>query len=233
VPSAIGTSLARNSGATLSPQSGPVGHNSADVNSFRAIAWTTTALIILFGIIGKGPATYRYAILFLGPMLWAVYFLRHRLHIHACHFAIFATALLMHNLGAFGTYGQQYYGLEFDTYVHFYFGIAGGFIVARALRGCFGLAGWQWWAGTVIVILGLGAIHELIEYASTLIMGPEKGMLKLNSPDAKTDTQKDLLNNLLGTLLALAIYSVYRSLRPAEKKSSLVEDEAALGMTND
>jgi uncharacterized membrane protein YjdF len=50
----------------------------------------------------------------------------------------------------------------------------------------------------------------LIEYASTLMLGPEKGMLKLNSPDAKTDTQKDLLNNLLGTLLALLIYSVYR-----------------------
>jgi len=183
------------------------------VNSFRTIAWVTTALIILFGIIGKGPATYRYAILFLGPMLWAVYFLRHRLHIHACHFAIFATALLMHNLGTFGTYGQAYYGLEFDTYVHFYFGVAGGFIVARALRCCFGLTGWQLWVGTVIVILGLGAIHELIEYASTLVLGPEKGMLKLNSPDAKTDTQKDLLNNMLGTLLALAIYSVFRAVR--------------------
>lgn len=131
----------------------------------------------------------------------------------------------MHNLGAFGTYGQEYYGLEFDTYVHFYFGVAGGFIVARALRSCFGLVGWQWWVGTAIVILGLGAIHELIEYASTLIMGPEKGMLKLNSPDAKTDTQKDLLNNLLGTLVALAIYSVYRASRVHEKSSI---DEAEL-----
>ena len=158
-------------------------------------------------------------------MLWAVYFLRDRLHIHACHFAIFATALLMHTLGAFGSYGQQYYGFEFDTYVHFYFGIAGGFIVARALRGCFGLVGWQLWVGTAIVILGLGAIHELIEYASTLVLGPEKGMLKLNSPDAKTDTQKDLLNNLLGTLLALTIYSIFRAVRPPEKSDPIEEGE--------
>ncbi len=186
------------------------------VNSFSAIAWVTTALIILFGAIGNGPATYRYAILFLGPMLWAVYFMRRRLHIHACHFAIFATALLMHTLGAFGTYGQQYYGLDFDTYVHFYFGVAGGFIVARSLRCCFGLVGWQLWVGTVIVILGLGAVHELVEYASTLLLGPEKGMLKLNSPDAKTDTQKDLLNNMLGTLLALAIYSVFGAVRRSQ-----------------
>jgi uncharacterized membrane protein YjdF len=159
-------------------------------------------------------------------MLWAVYFLRDRLHIHACHFAIFATALLTHTLGAFGTYGQEYYGLEFDTYVHFFFGVAGGFIVARALRCCFGLVGWQLWVGTAIVILGLGAIHELIEYASTLMLGPEKGMLKLNSPDAKTDTQKDLLNNLLGTLLSLAVYSAFRALHHRGERNSSLRREA-------
>ena len=65
--------------------------------------------------------------------------------------------------------------------------------------------------------LKLGAIHELIEYASTLMLGPEKGMLKLNSPDAKTDTQKDLANNLLGTLVALGIYSVVRAVRSSRK----------------
>ena len=184
-----------------------------DVNSFKAIAWVTTAVFVIISLVSKGSSTYRFAVLFLAPLLWGVYFLRKRLHIHPCHFAIFATALVLHNLGAFGTYGQEYYGLEFDTYVHFYFGVAGGFIVARSLRCCFGLIGWPLWAGTAIVILGLGAIHELIEYASTLLLGPEKGMLKLNSPDAKTDTQKDLLNNLAGTLLALAIYSVFRRSR--------------------
>ena len=188
------------------------------MNSFKTIAWITTAIFALITVVAQGPSTYRFAIVFLAPMLWAVYFLRDRLHIHACHFAIFATALVLHNLGAFGSYQEQYFGLDFDTYVHFYFGVAGGFIVARALRNCFALVGWQLWVGTVIVILGLGGIHELIEYASTLILGPEKGMLKLNSPDAKTDTQKDLLNNMLGTLLAVLIYSVFRAFRsrPAE-----------------
>lgn len=194
------------------------------MNSFKVIAWVTTVIFAVITLVANGPATYRYAILFLAPMLWAVYFLRDRLHIHATHFAIFATALLLHNLGAFGTYRQEYYGFEFDTYVHFYFGVAGGFIVARALRICLGLVGWQIWAGTVIVILGLGAVHELIEYASTLMLGPEKGMLKLNSPDAKTDTQKDLLNNLLGTLVALAILAIYSGFRGA--RSGKAEDVA-------
>jgi uncharacterized membrane protein YjdF len=193
------------------------------MNAFKAIAWITTGIFAVFSLLARGSSTYRFAIFFLAPMLWAVYFARHRLQLHPCHFAIFATALVLHNAGAFGTYGQDYYGLEFDTYVHFYFGVAGGFIVARSLRTCFGLYGWQLWAGTVLVILGLGAMHELIEYASTLMLGPEKGMLKLNSPDAKTDTQKDLLNNLGGILLALTIYSVYRrvaSHSPVEKGAS-------------
>jgi uncharacterized membrane protein YjdF len=197
------------------------------MNSHKTIAWVTTAIFAVITLVAKGPATYRFAILFLTPMLWAVYFARDRLHIHSCHFAIFATALVLHDLGAFGSYGQEYYGLEFDTYVHFYFGVAGGFIIARALRGCFGLVGWQLWVGTVIVILGLGAIHELIEFGSTLMLGPEKGMLKLNSPDAKTDTQKDLLNNMLGTLLALLIYSVYRRISKRAETAKLEESKLA------
>ena len=194
--------------------------SSTNVNSSKTIAWVTTGILVAISLISNGSATYRYAFLFLVPFLWGIYALRERLHIHTCHFAIFATALVMHDLGAFGTYGKIYYGLEFDTYVHFYFGVAGGFIIARALRGCFGLSGWQLWVGTIIVILGLGAIHELIEYASTLRLGPEKGMLKLNSPDAKTDTQKDLLNNLLGTFAALAIYSTVRAIRGRESRSA-------------
>lgn len=181
------------------------------MNSFKTIAWITTAIFALITVVAHGPSTYRFAILFLAPMLWAVYFFRRRLQIHPLHFAILASALVLHNLGAFGSYNKKYFGLDFDTYVHFYFGFAGAFIVARALRYNFLLSGWQLWVGTVLLILGIGAIHELIEYASTLMLGPEKGMLKLNSPDALTDTQKDLVNNLLGTLLALVLYSVFRS----------------------
>jgi uncharacterized membrane protein YjdF len=178
---------------------------SLGVISHKSIAIVATVLLGIFGFIGHGPATYRYAILFLGPLLWGVYFARERLHLHACAFAVFAAALVLHDLGAFGTYGKFYYGLEFDTYVHFVFGLAGAFVVSGALRGCFGLRGWQLWAGTILVIMGIGALHELMEFASTMALG-DKGMLKLNDPD-KFDTQKDLGNNLLGCLTALFIYS--------------------------
>jgi uncharacterized membrane protein YjdF len=178
------------------------------VNPFQIIAGVTTALILLFGVLGHGPSTYRFAILFLGPLLWFVYSLRKKWHIHPAAFAFFALAMLLHDLGAFGTYGHFYFNLEFDTYVHFAFGLAGGMITARALRFNFGLAGWKLWAGTALLILGLGAVHELIEVASTLVLG-EKGMFKLNDPD-KFDTQKDLANNLLGALVGLAAYTLAR-----------------------
>jgi uncharacterized membrane protein YjdF len=170
------------------------------------IAWVATVLMIVFGLVGHGPSTYRFAILFLGPFLWGVYAARQRLHIHPIGFALFAAALLFHDLGAFGTYGHFYFDLEFDTYVHFFFGMAGSFLIARALRFVFGLRGWKLWVGTVLLIMGIGALHELMEWASTMALGGEKGMLKLNDPD-KFDTQKDLGNNFLGSLVALSIYT--------------------------
>jgi uncharacterized membrane protein YjdF len=179
------------------------------------IAWVTTFLILLFGLLGNGPMTYRFAILFLGPLLWAVYHGRNRLYIHPAGFALFASALLLHDLGAFGTYGKFYFHLEFDTYVHFWFGLAGSFLIARALKYNFGLRGWKLCIGTVLLIMGVGALHELMEWTSTMALG-DKGMLKLNDPD-KFDTQKDLGNNFLGSLVALSVYTL---ILPAFKKKS-------------
>jgi uncharacterized membrane protein YjdF len=177
------------------------------VNTHKWIAWIATSVFILFSIIGTGPSTYRFGALFLGPLVWVIYFCRHLLHIAPSHFALLACAMILHNLGAFDAYRQVFAGLDFDTYVHFVFGVAGGFIVARALACNLGFSGWKLWTGTVLLILGIGAMHELIEFVSTLILGPEKGMLKIDSPD-RFDTHKDLGNNLLGTLLALGFSSV-------------------------
>lgn len=187
-----------------------------NTNVHKRIAWAATAVFVLFSVIGNGPSTYRYAFLFLGPILWAVYFFRNQLALSPVHFAILALAFVIHNLGAFGTYGKFYFNLEFDTYVHYFFGFAGGFVAARAILVNLGFTGWKLWFGTVLIIMGIGALHELMEYASTLMLGGEKGMLKTNDPD-KFDTQKDLGNNLLGTLTALLIFNLFErfSRRPS------------------
>ncbi|MGN6384882.1 MAG: DUF2238 domain-containing protein [Verrucomicrobiota bacterium] len=181
------------------------------------IASITTVLLFIFGLIGHGPSTYRLAILFLGPFLWFVYWQRERLNLHPVGFAVFAAALLVHDLGAFGMYGHFYFGLEFDTYVHYFFGLAGASVVARALAYRFGLSGWRLWVGTILLIMGVGALHELMEWVSTMLLG-SKGMLKLNDPD-KFDTQKDLGNNFLGTLTALLIYGAVGMVLKGRRKT--------------
>jgi uncharacterized membrane protein YjdF len=181
----------------------------------KMIAWITTAILVLFGIIGNGPSTYRFAVIFLAPMLWAIYYFRERLALTPLGYAIFASALILHDLGAFGFYRKTIAGIEFDFYVHFYFGVAGAFLLTNALHAKFGWKGVGLLIGVVLGILGIGAIHELIEFASTLILGPEKGMLKINDPD-KYDTHKDLLNNLMGALVGFAWFQISSRRRPGE-----------------
>lgn len=185
--------------------------------------------MVAFGLVGHGPSTYRYAILFLGPLLWGVYRFRLQLCLHPVHFAFFAAALLLHDLGAFGAYGKFFFDLEFDTYVHFFFGFAGALLAARGVRCRLGLTGWKMWVATILLIMGIGALHELLEFGSTMLLGPEKGMLKLNDPD-KFDTQKDLANNLGGCLLALTLYTLSRALRPQD---AFVSGAALTGAPDD
>jgi uncharacterized membrane protein YjdF len=175
------------------------------MNPFHAIATVTSLLFLVITVTAHGPSTYRFAFLFLAPLLWGMLWARHKLALHPGHYALLAVALLFHNLGAYGLYRKSWGGIEFDGYVHYFFGLAGGFAVARSLGYNFDLAGWKVWAGTILVILGIGGIHELIEFASTVALGPEKGMLKLGDGDV-FDTHKDLLNNLLGTVTALGFY---------------------------
>jgi uncharacterized membrane protein YjdF len=175
------------------------------MNPFYLIATITTAIFLVITFTAHGPSTYRFAIFFLAPMLWGMLAARRKLALHPGHFAILAIALIFHNLGAFGLYRKSWGGIEFDGYVHYFFGFAGGFAVARALGYNFDLTGVKLWIGTLLVILGIGGIHELIEFASTIALGPEKGMLKMGDGDP-FDTQKDLLNNMLGTITALGLY---------------------------
>src|SRR5688572_29089752 len=110
--------------------------------SERVVAWTASLAFVLVSLMSSaGVAKYRFSFLFLIPILWAVYVLRRRLSIRPLHFALFALALLVHDLGAFGAYSWSMIGLQFDWFVHFLFGLIGGLIVARALEAQLGLCG--------------------------------------------------------------------------------------------
>lgn len=177
------------------------------MSPFVIIGLLGSAALAALAFVAKMP-TYRYAPIFLIPLLWAVFFLRRRMHVHPFHYALFASALVLHNLGAFGFYQRSFFGLPFDIYVHFYFGLVGTLLIRRALSRSIPLARWQVAVGAVLLVMGFGAIHELVEYASYLLLGEQKGMLK-PSTSYFFDTQRDLLDNFLGALVALAGVGLY------------------------
>ena len=169
------------------------------------------SIVLALPKVAKVP-TYHVAPAFLIPIIWAVLLVRRRLHLSPTHYALYVSAVLLHNLGAFGWYQKWPLGFSFDILVHFYFAFVAGFIVFRAIdKGVPTLRAWQVYVATFLFLMGFGAIHELMEFLSTLILGEERGMVKTSG--YKFDTQRDLLNNLLGVSLSLIITAITRAAR--------------------
>jgi uncharacterized membrane protein YjdF len=180
------------------------------LTAMRLTGLAASAAFIVLSLFAARPGSnYRYSALFLVPIVWAPYLLRRRIHLHPLHYGLFALALLLHNLGAFGFYQRAVLGLSFDIYVHFYFGFVGALMLYRYLGRTVTLTPWQRRVATVLLILGMGAVHEIVEWFSTLVLGSKHGMLKTEGVYA-FDTQRDMFDNLLGAALAVACYAVVR-----------------------
>lgn len=177
------------------------------MNWFVATGVLTTVCFVVISLQAKAGATYRYSFIFLSLLLWLVFFLRRKLSLHPFHFALFALAMLLHNLGAFGWYRKSFLGLDFDSYVHAWFGFVAALILYRCFTTQLFLPRWGYWAAVLAFVLGIGALHELMEWSTNVFLGDKHGMLKpeITGP---FDTQKDLGNNLLGALAALILYSI-------------------------
>ena len=163
------------------------------------------ASAVLIGIslfLAASGSTYQWSFVFLAPLVWGVYFLREHLALRPIHFALFAVAIIIHDLGTFGFYRRSFFGLRFDSYVHFMFGLVAGLVLFRAATERLLLSRKLLAFAVPIFILGIGGIHEMFECFTTILLGPERGMLKLHA-DQPFDTQKDLMNNLLGAALAV------------------------------
>ena len=166
--------------------------------------------MVAFAIFATVP-TYHVAPLFLLPVLWAGVYFRRALHLHPFHYALLAGAILLHMSGAFGLYRRSIFNLSFDIYVHFYFAFAAAMPIQRLLRHHLDLGFLGASILTLFVIMGIGALHEIMEYGSYLALGEEKGMLKPTT-SYQFDTQRDLLNNLLGCILSLLLQGIARQI---------------------
>lgn len=177
--------------------------------------------------------TYRVAPVFLLPVIWAIYLLRRRLGLRPLHHALLDSAILLHMSGAVGFYQRSPFPFSFDIAVHYYFALVVTLVLHRALEVNFSMKRWQLNLLTFMFMMGLASMHEIMEYSTYLTLGEEKGMLK-PSTSYFFDTQRDLLNNLLGTLTALGLIAGTRriqsrrlsSAREASRDSASRPDES-------
>ena len=157
---------------------------------------------------------YHKSPIFLLPILWAPYLLRRRVHLHPAHYVLFTTALLFHETGAFGFYQNSPFPFSFDIAVHFYFGMVGTIMIQRALR--YYLPGHAFVATcffALMLVMGTGALHEIMEYFSYLLFGEKGGMLQ-PSTSYNWDTARDLTNNLFGSITGLLLLTLYKFIAP-------------------
>ncbi|MBC8109264.1 MAG: DUF2238 domain-containing protein [Anaerolineae bacterium] len=183
------------------------------------IAIIGSIAIIVIAITAKVP-TYHVSPVFLVPLLWLGYLLRNKFAITSFSYAAFFLAILLHDLGAYGFYQDSPLGFSWDILVHYYFAIPAALIFRGALAHHFPmLRPWQLNVTTLLFIMGVGALHEIMEYCSYLLLGEEKGMLKPKT-SYFFDTQRDLTNNLLGCLTALIGRTIFDRFNSNDREES-------------
>jgi uncharacterized membrane protein YjdF len=188
------------------------------------IASAASAILVGISLLLAAPgSTYQWSFVFLLPLIWAVYLLGDRLALLPSHFALFALAIIIHDLGTFGFYRKTFLGLRFDSYVHFMFGLVAGLVLFRAAIERLPLSRRFLLFAVPIFILGIGGLHEMFEAFTTVLLGPDRGMFKLH-PDQPFDTQKDLMNNFLGALAATLVSA--RRTRKKTPEPAVPEDQA-------
>ena len=65
----------------------------------------------------------------------------------------------------------------------------------------------------ITIVLGISAFHEILEYLGGRYLGEGMGFLRSGSSDIEMwDTQLDMRNNLIGSLIALFAYWIKNKL---------------------
>ncbi len=168
---------------------------------------------------------YKWDFIFLMLLLVGVYVVRKRINLHPVHYFLFCLFLLLHFLGMFGCYQTFPLGMEYDYWVHGFFGFVSSLIVLRAYYFIGVYTPTMITVAAVAVIMGFSAIHEIFEYAGAMAVGEGEGVLFIGAGDLdEWDTQKDMLNNLVGAILGVIVFHAVQYFQPpqteADKKES-------------
>jgi len=174
----------------------------------KVILWFTAIVLIMGEAIALGMKShYKFDFIFLMALLLGVFAARKHLDLHPGHYAIFSFFLIIHDLGMFKAYQWTILGLEYDYWVHFIFGMISALIIVRAYDYTGLEHGLMKYVMVLIIVLGFSAAHELYEFGGAVLLGEGEGVLFIGAGDLdQWDTQKDMLNNLIGGIVAVLMY---------------------------
>ncbi|MCK4519747.1 MAG: DUF2238 domain-containing protein [Candidatus Omnitrophica bacterium] len=165
---------------------------------------------------------FKYDLIMTLILLVFVFVIRRGIHLHWFHYLLFTFFLTGHNLGMYQLYDKFPLGIEYDYWVHGYFGVVSTMVIFRAItcRRVITDANTIIFL-TIIMVLGISAIHELYEYAGAVLLGEGEGVLFIGAGDIdEWDTQKDMLNNLIGSIIGLIAYIGYVNFKKVLKNKS-------------
>jgi len=150
------------------------------------------------------------AILAIG-FLAITYFWRDTLKLNTLIFFILNGFILVHNLGAF-FYFDSFYGLDYDIYVHFIYGVIFAVFIFHYLSSKYNLKKSELFILTILIVMGISSIHEVVEFTGAIAMGPGEGVLFFGAGDqGHNDAEWDLVNGFLGSFFAALSMSIISS----------------------
>jgi len=175
----------------------------------KYILWLFSVIFVALEFVALGiDSHYKFDFIFVMALLWSLYLGREKLHLHWLHYLSFAFFLLLHDIGMFRLYELFILGIEYDYIIHFIFGYISSLIIFRF----YSLNAYpNVYLTTILLVLGLSAVHELYEFAGALVLGEGEGVLFIGAGDLdQWDTQKDMANNLIGGIVAVAYHLITR-----------------------
>ncbi len=150
---------------------------------------------------------YKYDIVMCMFLLVALFYMKNLIYLKSSHYFLFSIFLLIHCLGIYDFYKLYPLNIEYDYWVHGYFGFISILIIINLLKNI----DWQLsitviYLMAIITVLGVSALHELYEFAGAMLLGEGEGVLFIGAGDIdQWDTQKDMLNNLIGGAIGLSL----------------------------
>jgi len=154
---------------------------------------------------------YKYDILMCLFLLLFVYRLRNAILLLSAHYLMLSIFLVVHCLGLYGYYESYPLGIEYDYWVHLYFGLVSSLMIFHWFENSsYEFHKVACYLGSMMFVLGMSSAHELYEFMGAILLGKGEGVLFIGAGDLDPwDTQKDMLNNLIGAVIGMVVYPIF------------------------